>query len=189
MRRTRPWPTAARRSGRTASARSTGAARLRSRAAARWRGFRLRRRTWSHISFAAWWTAAPLRRRAGSASPVAAAGKTGTTNDTRDTWFAGYSPRLVAVVWVGFDEGAPLELSGAGAALPIWTDFMRAAALLEDPGEFTVPPTVSFGRACGHLTPEVFLPLTEPADPCAPTLVAGAAAGLPALLPASQSDR
>ena len=58
----------------------------------------------------------------------ALAGKTGTTNDTRDAWFAGYSPRLVAVVWVGFDDGAPLELSGARGALPIWTDFMRAAA-------------------------------------------------------------
>ena len=64
----------------------------------------------------------------------AAAGKTGTTNDTRDAWFAGYSPRLVAVVWIGFDDGTPLGLSGARAALPIWTDFMRAAATLEDPG-------------------------------------------------------
>ena len=129
---------------------------------------------------------AAAARGLGLAGP--AAGKTGTTNDTRDTWFAGYSPRLVAVVWVGFDEGAPLELSGAGAALPIWTDFMRAAALLEDPGEFTVPPTVSFGRACGRLTPEVFLPLTEPTDPCVPTLVAGVA-GAPTLVPAGPSDR
>ena len=124
----------------------------------------------------------------------AAAGKTGTTNDTRDTWFAGYSPRLVTVVWVGFDDGAPLELSGAGAALPIWTDFMRAAAVLEDPGEFTVPPTVSFARACGHLAPEAFLPLTEPAAPCEPTFVATApgaatAPGHPPLLTTGVSDR
>ena len=96
----------------------------------------------------------------------AVAGKTGTTNDTRDAWFAGYSPRLVAVVWVGFDDGTPLGLSGARAALPIWTDFMRAAAALEDPGEFAVPPTVVFRQVCGSPFPEAFLPLTEPDEPC-----------------------
>ena len=118
----------------------------------------------------------------------AAAGKTGTTNDTRDTWFAGYSPRLVAVVWVGFDDGAPIELSGARAALPIWTDFMRAAESLDEPGEFAVPPTVTFGRACGSLTPEVFLPLTEPAVPCEPTVAARASSQL-TLVPTAPGDR
>ena len=102
----------------------------------------------------------------------AVAGKTGTTNETRDAWFAGYSPRLVAVVWVGFDDGTPLELPGSRAALPIWTDFMRAAAALEDPGEFVVPSSVSFARACGQIVLEAFLPLTEPPPPCAPTFVA-----------------
>jgi penicillin-binding protein 1B len=96
----------------------------------------------------------------------AAAGKTGTTNDTRDAWFAGYSPRLVAVVWIGFDDGTPLGLSGARAALPVWTDFMRAAATLEDPGDFAVPPAVVFGQVCGSPIPEAFLPLTEPDEPC-----------------------
>jgi penicillin-binding protein 1B len=104
----------------------------------------------------------------------AVAGKTGTTNDTRDAWFAGYSPRLVAVVWVGFDDGAPLGLSGAQAALPIWADFMRAAASLEESGEFPVPPTVSFRRVCDSRFLEAFLPLTEPQAPCeAPTLAEG----------------
>jgi penicillin-binding protein 1B len=117
------------------------------------------------------WTAAATR---GLGLEGAAAGKTGTTNDTRDAWFAGYSPRLVAVVWVGFDDGTPLELSGARAALPIWTDFMRAAAALEDPGEFAVPPSVSFARACGHAALEAFLPLAEPTAPCAPVFVARA---------------
>jgi penicillin-binding protein 1B len=112
-------------------------------------------------------------RQLGLGGPLA--GKTGTTNDTRDAWFAGYSPRLVAVVWVGFDDGTPLELSGAGAALPIWARFMRAAAALEEPGEFTVPLTMSFRRPCGSLVTEVFLPSTEPEAPCAPTIVAGAA--------------
>ena len=96
----------------------------------------------------------------------AAAGKTGTTNDTRDAWFAGYSPRLVAVVWIGFDDGTPLGLSGARAALPVWTDFMRAAAALEDPGDFAVPPAVVLGQVCGSPIREAFLPLTEPDEPC-----------------------
>jgi penicillin-binding protein 1B len=104
----------------------------------------------------------------------AIAGKTGTTNDTRDAWFAGYSPRLVTVVWVGFDDGSPLGLSGAGAALPIWTDFMRVAASLEDPGEFTVPATVVFSQACGSALQEAFLPLTEPEPGCGSPAVAGA---------------
>ena len=57
------------------------------------------------------------------------AGKTGTTNDQRDAWFCGYSPALVTVAWVGFDEVAPLGRgeTGARAALPAWIGFMRAA--------------------------------------------------------------
>ena len=96
----------------------------------------------------------------------AVAGKTGTTNDARDAWFAGYSPRLVAVVWVGFDDGTPLGLSGASAALPIWTDFMRVAATVEDPGKFTVPPAVVVRRPCGSATDEVFLAATAPVEVC-----------------------
>lgn len=57
-----------------------------------------------------------------------AAGKTGTTDDQRDAWFAGFSGDLLAVVWVGRDDNTPLGLTGAEAALPIWTDFMKAAA-------------------------------------------------------------
>jgi penicillin-binding protein 1B len=54
----------------------------------------------------------------------AAAGKTGTS---RDGWFAGYTPRLVCVVWVGYDDGSPLGLAGADSALPVWQDFLRGA--------------------------------------------------------------
>src|SRR5439155_226289 len=53
-----------------------------------------------------------------------AAGKTGTTNDLRDAWFVGFTPELLTVVWVGFDDNQPLGLTGAKAALPIWTQFM-----------------------------------------------------------------
>ena len=56
-----------------------------------------------------------------------AAGKTGTTNDLRDAWFVGFTPELLTVVWVGLDDNQPLGLSGAQAALPIWTPFMMRA--------------------------------------------------------------
>ena len=56
------------------------------------------------------------------------AGKTGTTNDMRDAWFAGFTPDLLCVVWVGFDDNSPVNLSGARAALPIWVDFMKGVA-------------------------------------------------------------
>jgi len=66
-------------------------------------------------------TAAKVRARGLKAN---VAGKTGTS---RDGWFAGYTPNLVCVVWVGFDDGSQLGLTGANSALPIWTDFMQVA--------------------------------------------------------------
>jgi penicillin-binding protein 1B len=70
-----------------------------------------------------------------------AAGKTGTSHDG---WFAGYTPDLLCIVWVGFDDNRELGLSGSQSALPIWTDFMkRAAALLPLKGEaFTIPDDI-----------------------------------------------
>ncbi|MBH0096220.1 penicillin-binding protein 1B [Psychrobacter sp. NZS113] len=52
------------------------------------------------------------------------AGKTGTTNDFRDAWFAGYSGNYVSVVWVGRDDNKPIGLSGGTGALPVWVDYM-----------------------------------------------------------------
>ena len=66
-------------------------------------------------------TAAQVRGRGLKAN---VAGKTGTS---RDGWFAGYTPNLVCVVWVGFDDGSQLGLTGANSALPIWADFMEVA--------------------------------------------------------------
>src|SRR6185295_13416646 len=68
------------------------------------------------------------------------AGKTGTTNDLRDAWFAGFTPDLLCVVWVGFDDNAPVNLSGAKAALPIWVEFMKRALAGIKPARFPVPP-------------------------------------------------
>lgn len=52
------------------------------------------------------------------------AGKTGTTNDQRDSWFAGFSSDLMAVVWMGRDDNQPTPVSGSGGALQVWADFM-----------------------------------------------------------------
>ncbi|MCG6540046.1 penicillin-binding protein 1B [Pseudomonas sp. KSR10] len=58
---------------------------------------------------------------------LALAGKTGTTNDSRDSWFAGFSQDLLAVVWLGRDDNGKTSLTGATGALQIWADFMRRA--------------------------------------------------------------
>ncbi len=71
--------------------------------------------------------------------PGAVAGKTGTTNEGRDAWFVGYSPNLLALVWVGFDDGTPAGLSGSEGALPIWSEFMRQALDIYPGGAFPEP--------------------------------------------------
>jgi len=105
------------------------------------------------------------------------AGKTGTANEQRDAWFAGFSPQLAAVVWVGFDDHRPLGHgeTGARAALPIWSDFMRKALKDKPIVDFATPPGVSFitidpltGLRVDSETPngllEVFLDGTEPGE-------------------------
>lgn len=59
---------------------------------------------------------------------TATAGKTGTS---RDGWFVGYTPNLVCAIWIGYDDNKQLGLTGAEAALPAWTDFMKAAVELK----------------------------------------------------------
>ncbi len=68
-------------------------------------------------------------------------GKTGTTNDSMDAWFAGYHPTLVAVVWIGYDQPRKLgsNETGGGLALPVWIDFMTMA-LKGVPAQELVPP-------------------------------------------------
>ncbi|HTG91500.1 MAG TPA: PBP1A family penicillin-binding protein, partial [Pyrinomonadaceae bacterium] len=67
------------------------------------------------------------RRAQISFKNVAVAGKTGTS---RDGWFVGYTPNLVCAVWIGFDDNKQLGLTGAEAALPAWTDFIREAVAI-----------------------------------------------------------
>jgi penicillin-binding protein 1B len=71
-----------------------------------------------------------------------AAGKTGTTNDSKDAWFAGFTPNLLAVVWTGFDQKDALGLTGAEASLPAWTAFMKAATAPRPALDFGIPPGV-----------------------------------------------
>jgi len=76
-----------------------------------------------------------------------AAGKTGTTNDTRDAWFLGFIPqRLVAGAWIGYDIEKPLgsHETGAVAALPIWLEFMREAVAEIPLENFSVPEGIVF---------------------------------------------
>jgi penicillin-binding protein 1A len=69
------------------------------------------------------------------------AGKTGTTDHSTDAWFIGYTPELVAGVWLGFDRGAYLgeEETGGGAAAPVWLDFMGEAMRLRPPAAMNFP--------------------------------------------------
>jgi penicillin-binding protein 1B len=72
-----------------------------------------------------------------------AAGKTGTTNESKDAWFAGFTPNLLAVVWTGFDKKEVLNLTGSEASLPAWTIFMKAAAESLPDINFLVPPGIT----------------------------------------------
>lgn len=69
------------------------------------------------------------------------AGKTGTSNDSRDSWFAGFSQDLLAVVWMGRDDNGKTPLTGATGALRVWTDFMRRAEPM--PLEMPLPDNVT----------------------------------------------
>ncbi|MBI3783732.1 MAG: PBP1A family penicillin-binding protein [Deltaproteobacteria bacterium] len=119
---------------------------------------------------------AAAARRLGFRRP--AAGKTGTTNDYRDAWFVGFTPDLLAVVWVGFDQKRPLNLAGGEAALPIWTAFMKEATAGMPQGEFIPPPGVSIVKidpvsgqlatsGCPESIEESFYSDQAPTVPCA----------------------
>ncbi len=115
-----------------------------------------------------------------------AAGKTGTTSDWRDAWFVGFTPDIVAGVYVGIDDGVngePISLgrhqSGATAAMPIWARFMKRAheTMNWESKEFEVPENVINieicneskklpSRYCTDITREYFVKGTEPQEKC-----------------------
>ncbi len=121
-------------------------------------------------------TAASVRR---SGFTRQAAGKTGTSDSARDAWFIGYTPNLVTGVWVGFDDNAPLGLTGGGAAAPIWSEFMKCSSPFLADTTFLPPQGVHFVKIdkdsgllatdrCQNssVVEEVFVKGTEPRRRC-----------------------
>jgi penicillin-binding protein 1A len=112
-------------------------------------------------------------------------GKTGTSNEARDAWFVGYSPSIVAGVWVGFDDSRPLgrRETGTRSALPIWIDVMEVADRSPKDTDFAMPSGIvveSIDPASGLLAyegqpdaiQEVFLTGTAPVEVARPPDVA-----------------
>jgi 1A family penicillin-binding protein len=91
------------------------------------------------------------------------AGKTGTTNDSKDAWFVGYVPQVVCAVYVGYDEPAALWGPGGRVAGPIWLEFMRAALRDVPPADFPRPPDVVEATVCTQTL--------QLANPTCPTVV------------------
>ncbi|PPJ46895.1 penicillin-binding protein 1A [Rhizobium sp. KAs_5_22] len=105
------------------------------------------------------------------------AGKTGTTNDEKDAWFVGYTPDLVAGLYIGFDNPAPLGRGATGGSMsaPIFNEFMQDAVAGTPPGKFRLPEGMSLipiNRKTGMYAAEgdpdtiieAFKPGTGPAD-------------------------
>jgi penicillin-binding protein 1B len=105
------------------------------------------------------------------------AGKTGTTSDYRDAWFAGTTPNLTTLVWVGSDTNADIRYPGAKLALPLWGEYMMTAVAWIPAVKFGQPEGVTWvdidpasgekaGGRCPEIRPEVFLAGSEPTHVC-----------------------
>jgi penicillin-binding protein 1B len=105
------------------------------------------------------------------------AGKTGTTSDYRDAWFIGYSPRILTLVWVGFDDGHSVRLAGGDACVPIWTAHMNRIVGLVPDVDWRRPDDVIERQIdpesgmlatpyCPSSKSEIFVSGTEPASVC-----------------------
>jgi penicillin-binding protein 1B len=110
---------------------------------------------------------------------LVAAGKTGTTNDKRDAWFIGFTPKTLTLTWLGFDDNQPTGLSGGTGAVPIWTRFMQSVTAGQPNVDFASPAGIvmsqidetSGGLAVANCPPqsvvtEAFKSGTEPMNPC-----------------------
>ncbi|MDO8643449.1 MAG: penicillin-binding transpeptidase domain-containing protein, partial [bacterium] len=106
---------------------------------------------------------------------LAAGGKTGTTSEYRDAWFVGYTPELLTIVWVGYDDNSPTGLTGAQAALPIWSNFMKQVT--HKGLAFPTLPAIEYRsidpvsgllatRHCPESSEEPFLKGSEPKERC-----------------------
>ena len=95
-------------------------------------------------------TGSPARSAYGVRFP--AGGKTGTTDDFKDAWFVGFTTSTVAGVWVGEDQPDTIGREGYGAryALPIWSDFIKAAARIRGAREFTPPANLHDELLCSE---------------------------------------
>ncbi len=70
------------------------------------------------------------------------AGKTGTTSDSRDTWFAGFTPQRLTLAWIGYDQNASHNLTGGSGTVPIWIEFMKKATEHDSKKDFAWPSGV-----------------------------------------------
>jgi penicillin-binding protein 1B len=130
------------------------------------------------------------------------AGKTGTSHDG---WFAGFSSKLICIVWVGFDDNRELNLEGAHSALPVWAEFMKRAhehREYHNVSEFTAPAGIVGEQvdpvsgelataSCPQVRTEYFIDGTQPVEMCAMhrgggTRVASWDTPAPAPVPAGQ---
>jgi penicillin-binding protein 1B len=105
-----------------------------------------------------------------------AAGKTGSSDGLRDAWFVGYTPKLLALVWIGYDDNRSVGLPGGAAALPIWVDLIQRIGVDEDRPfeqpdgivrEKVDPATGQLAmRRCPDSRQEIFVRGTEPVEHC-----------------------
>lgn len=97
-----------------------------------------------------------------------AAGKTGTTSDYKDSWFAGFTPDITTVTWVGYDDNTVSKLTGSSGAVPIWLSFMNYASSFYSKKDFSWPEDVVQTSAEPHFPGEpekvdlIFKKGTEP---------------------------
>ncbi|MFY9324535.1 MAG: PBP1A family penicillin-binding protein [Syntrophomonadaceae bacterium] len=108
---------------------------------------------------------------------IPAAGKTGTTDEFKDAWFVGYTPRICCAVWVGYDRNKNVSSTGGVLAGPIWANFIARTADLYGPADFTKPDQVQImnicldsgqvaTQGCSRTSPMAFAKGTEPAGIC-----------------------
>ncbi len=131
------------------------------------------------------------------------AGKTGTTNDKKDSWFAGFSGQHVATVWVGRDDNKPIHMTGGEGALKVWSDLFRVlptkALQVENSSRLVwvdVDPSTGlrFNPACGKSVRMPFMRGTQPQKtsycaPAEPVVPEGTTPGAPTATPGTSAPK